>query len=57
MVGAGGGGRGKRKERCPVGADRLFKLEHGNTGNHRVVEAGRQQRKDRRPTWVSDDGG
>ena len=30
----GGGIRGKRKESCPVGADRL--LEHGHIGSHRV---------------------
>ena len=53
--GARGGVRGKRKEGCPVGADRL--LEHGNTGSHRVVEAGRQPKRDKRPRWVSDDGG
>ena len=35
----GGGIRGKRKESCPVGADRL--LEHGHIGSHRVVEEGR----------------
>ena len=54
-VGAEGGVRGKRKESCPVGADRL--LEHGNTGSHRVVEAGRLLQRDKRPRWVSDDGG
>ena len=54
-VGAEGGIRGKRKERCPVGADRL--LEHGNIGSHRVVEARRLPKRDKRPRWVSDDGG
>ncbi len=53
--GAEGGIRGKRKESCPVGADRL--LEHGNIGSHRVVEAGRLPIRDKRPRWVNDDGG
>ena len=47
--------RGKRKESCPVGADRL--LEHGHIGGHRVVEAGRLPTRDKRPRWVNDDGG
>ena len=55
LVGAEGGKRGKRKERCTVGADRL--LEHGNSGISRVVEVGRQPRRNTRPRWVSDDGG
>ena len=46
---------GKRKETCPVGADRL--LEHGHIGGHRVVEAGRLPMRDKRPRWVNDDGG
>ena len=58
-VGVGWGGqggiRGKRPENCPVAADRL--LEHGNTGSHRVVEAGRLPKRDKRPRWVNDDGG
>ena len=54
-VGAEGGIRGKRKESGPVGADRL--LEHGNIGSHCVVEAGRSPKRDKRPRWVSDDGG
>ena len=55
LVGAEGGERGKRKESYPVGADRL--LEHGSTGNHRGVESGSQLKGDKRPRWVSDDGG
>ena len=55
--GRGGGERGKRKESWPVGADRL--LEHGSTGKHRGVESGSQPKslRDKRPRWVSDDGG
>ena len=57
-VGGGGGAGGDDREEegeCPVGADRL--LEHGNTGSHRVVEAGRLPIRDKRPRGVNDDGG